>query len=605
MKKALSLLLCLLLFTSIASAENTDDNAAMTYDLRFNNSAWNYDADDDVYWQIGVVYCTSPETIEYESLGIYVPGVYMTALDNGDGTFTCALNSKAMVNGYTAKTAPIIIPVNTAGYAAQPAPTAYSSDVNSYLQAGFIYVYAGCRGRSNGYDADGNLIFSGGAPWGVTDLKAAIRYLRYNCAVLPGDTERIFSFGMSGGGAQSSLIGATGDSELYSPYLESIGAAMTDANGKSLSDAVYGSMCWCPITSLDYADAAYEWNMGQYAPTGTRAEDTWTSALSSDLAEAYAGYINTLGLTDESGTVLKLEESQEGIYASGTYYDYLLSEINRSINNFLSDTTFPYTSGGSFQADGGFPGGSGALLQMGDKPMDDGNLPNGKDMGAGRGAGTSQNAESVSYKTAQDYIDFLNTGGSWVELDAASNTAKIVSLEAFVTHCKSASKSVGAFDDLTRSQAENQLFCTSETDALHFDATIAALLQANEAKYAAYSDWDAAYVDAYTQDLVSNDVLGNSIASRQNMYNPMYYLSNEYDGFGSSTVAKHWRIHTGIEQGDTASTVEMNLALLLAQNASVKSVDFEMVWEQAHTTAERTGDSTTNFIAWVNGCCQK
>lgn len=602
MKKTLSLLLCLLLFASIASAENAVDNAAMTYDLRFNNSAWNYNDDDDVYWQVGVVYCTSPETTEYESLGIYVPGVYMTALDNGDGTFTCAINTKAVVNGYTAETAPIVIPVMTAGYSAQPAPTAYSSGVSSYLQAGFIYVYPGCRGRSNGYDADGNLIYSGGAPWGVTDLKAAIRYLRYNSAVLPGDTERIFSFGMSGGGAQSSLIGATGDSEMYFPYLESIGAAMTDASGNSLSDAVYGSMCWCPITSLDFADAAYEWNMGQYASTGTRAEDAWTSALSSDLAKAYAEYINTLGLTDESGTVLMLEESQEGIYASGSYYDYLLSEINRSINNFLSDTTFPYTTGGSFQADGGFPGRNGAPSQPGDRPMGGGNPPDGIDMG--RGAGASQNAESVTYETVQDYIDSLNTDGTWVEFDAASNTAKIVSLGAFVTHCKNASKSVGAFDDLNRNQAENQVFGTNENDALHFDATMAALLQANEADYAAYADWNAAYVDAYAQDLASTDVLGNSIAYRQNMYNPMYYLSNDYEGFGSSTLAKHWRIHTGIEQGDTALTVEMNLALLLQQNAGVKDVDFEMVWEQAHTTAERTGDSTTNLIAWVNDCCQ-
>jgi hypothetical protein len=31
--------------------------------------------------------------------------------------------------------------------------------------------------------------------------------------------DSIFTFGMSGGGAQSALVGATGDSELYTPYL--------------------------------------------------------------------------------------------------------------------------------------------------------------------------------------------------------------------------------------------------------------------------------------------------------------------------------------------------------------------------------------------------
>lgn len=34
----------------------------------------------------------------------------------------------------------------------------------------------------------------------------------------------IFTFGMSGGGAQSALMGVTGDSALYDDYLQSIGA---------------------------------------------------------------------------------------------------------------------------------------------------------------------------------------------------------------------------------------------------------------------------------------------------------------------------------------------------------------------------------------------
>jgi len=83
------------------------------------------------------------------------------------------------------------------------------------------------------------------------------------------------------------------------------------------------------------------------------------------------------------------------------------------------------------------------------------------------------------------------------------------------------------------------------------------------------------------------------------MYNPMYYLLGFYDGYKTSTVAQHWRIHTGIDQGDTANTVEMNLALALENYTGVKDVEFTTVWNQAHTTAERSGDSTTNFIAWV------
>jgi hypothetical protein len=82
----------------------------------------------------------------------------------------------------------------------------------------------------------------------------------------------------------------------------------------------------------------------------------------------------------------------------------------------------------------------------------------------------------------------------------------------------------------------------------------------------------------------------------------MYYISDYYDGYGTSTVAKYWRIRTGINQTDTALTVEENLKLALESNENVASVDFATVWGQPHTTAERTGTSTDNFIAWVNEC---
>jgi len=212
--------------------------------------------------------------------------------------------------------------------------------------------------------------------------------------------------------------------------------------------------------------------------------------------------------------------------------------------------------------------------------------------------------EPVIYDTAQDYIDALNADGAWVTYDAAAaNTAKVTSLGDFVSHCKSAAKDVGAFDDLNRTQAENDVFGTGEADKLHFDSAMAALLSANQGEYAALSGWDGAYLDAYQGDLGALDSLGKSIEYRLNLYNPMYYLSGYYEGDNSSAVAAHWRIRTGIEQGDTALTVETNLALALRQNEDVEDVDFEMVWGQGHTQAERTGDSAGNFIAWVNACC--
>ena len=519
---------------------NSSSSSNVSYssgdDLHLDMSNWSYDSSSNVYYQIGIVYASKVETESYESMGIYVPGDYMDCKANGD-KYTCTLNTENKVGNYTSETAPIVMPINTAGYSAQKAPTSYSSKgLSDYLDAGFVYVYAGARGRNEGND------YNEGAPYGVTDFKAAIRYLRYNATNIAGSEDRIFVFGHSGGGAQSTLLGATGDSELYTPYLESIGAIMKDDDSNSISDSIAGVMAWCPITSLDYANEAYEWNMGQYTTSNTRASNTWTSALSKDLAEAYASYINALKLKD-GDTTLKLSETGDGVYTSGTYYDYLLSVIEDSLNNYLSD-----------------------------------NYSSTSDM--------------------ENYIKELNSDETWVTFNSSTKKVSISSIEAFVNHCKSASKSVGAFDDLSRSQAENKVFGVKGNTSLHFDPVMADLLKNNASKYSKYSDYKD-YSSEYESDLKVTDSLAKTIEYRQNMYNPMYYLSSYYDGYKTSTVAKNWRIRTGITQGDTANTVEVNLALAL-ENYGISNVDFETVWNQGHTTAERTGSSTTNFISWVN-----
>jgi hypothetical protein len=111
------------------------------------------------------------------------------------------------------------------------------------------------------------------------------------------------------------------------------------------------------------------------------------------------------------------------------------------------------------------------------------------------------------------------------------------------------------------------------------------------------------YGDAYAADLTRTDAQGNTVDVRVDMYNPLYFLDDYYEGYQSSTVATYWRIRTGIDQGDTALTTEINLALAL-ENYGDTQVDFETVWGQGHTMAERTGNSTDNFIQWVNECLQ-
>ena len=131
------------------------------------------------------------------------------------------------------------------------------------------------------------------------------------------------------------------------------------------------------------------------------------------------------------------------------------------------------------------------------------------------------------------------------------------------------------------------------------------VIAANESTYAGLTSWQTSYAASeYTSDFAKTDAVGKDVTYRGNMYNPMYYLSGYYDGYKKSTVAPHWRIRTGIMQGDTANTVEINLALALA-DLGIGDVDFATVWGQGHTMAERTGDGTTNFIAWVKDAVKK
>ena len=579
MKKTVSLILALMLLAVYAAvtAEDQDETGLSKIDM----AKWQYEAADDVYWQVGLSYAATPADSSCETMGIFVPGAYFTGTDNGDGTWTCTVKESGSAGQYTALTAPLILPVNTPGYAAMAAPAGYGSSmgygsISDYTSAGMIVIFAGARGR----DA--------GAPAGVTDFKAAIRYTRWNADLLPGDMDSIFSLGMSGGGAQSAIIGASGNSSLYDPYLKAIGAVMTE------SDAVKGSMCWCPITNLDIADEAYEWNMGN-TRSGLDSEE---QGYSDGMALAFAGYINSLGLKDGQGTVLVLAESGSGIWQGGTYYEYIKSVIETSLEHFLEDTEFPYT----VSASGGFGRGRGGM--GGDRPDNerpDGHFPGGDENNAGGtgfeavdGIGRTNSSSGLSltgtYETAQDYIDALNAGGEWVTWDEATGKVTITSVADFTLRLKNASKGLGAFDQLDAGQGENILFGYGDGSGAHFDAILADLAAGSE------------YAGAFAADLAREDSVGHTVDVRVNMYNPMYYLCPAYEGYRTAEPAVYWRIRTGITQGDTALCTEVDLALAADAYSDQTRVDFETVWGQGHTMAERTGSSTANFIAWVNEC---
>ena len=603
-------------------------------DLALDTSAWRYDEDNDVYYQLGLTYCKSPATKTYESLAVFVPGAYFKAEKNGD-TYTCTVDEKAVVGNFTAATAPVLMPINTGTLSAQMSPTVYGYEgLAPYLDAGCIYVYAGFRGRSAGYDtaSGSDELFPGGSPWPVVDLKAAVRYLRYNAGCLPCDASRVFVFGFSAGGGVSAVLGASGDSALYEPYLAQIGAITHDAEGNAVSDAIAGTASWCPVTSFDVADAAYEWAQGQYASDGTRAEGTWTRLLSQDLAASYGAWVNEMDLRNENDEQLTLDETEAGLFSMGSYASALLATIDEAASYFVQNTAFPYTYTPQRLDEPTFPGdpnlaatrASEAATQTVTPGVSTGAQADGTGEaeadapaeGAQDGAEATADAApaaaplvgvtqvpSTIYDSAQNYFAALNADSWWINYNHRSQSVSVSSLRDFTVRLRPAERAASPFDLPDRSSRTNQLFGIGEESTLHFDAIAGGLVEANIDAYSACEDWDPEYETAWEDDLEKVDALETSMATRVDMMNPLFWLSGHYAGYGQASVAPHWRVNEGLFDTEVPLGSAANVVFALRKYDGVADVAYTPVWGQGHVLAERSGSATSNLISWVISCC--
>jgi hypothetical protein len=185
------------------------------------------------------------------------------------------------------------------------------------LSKGYIVASAGARGRTL-KDKDG--VYTGKAPAVIVDLKAAIRYLKFNDPVMPGDARKIISNGTSAGGALSVLLGSNGNHPDFEPYLKELGAAPA-------SDDIFAVSAYCPITNLENADMAYEWQFNgihdykrnNFAPSGNTvtAPISLTGEqirVSDQLKMLFPVYVNTLELKDEGGKLLTLDAAGNGSF---------------------------------------------------------------------------------------------------------------------------------------------------------------------------------------------------------------------------------------------------------------------------------------------------
>ena len=268
-----------------------------------------------------ITYVANPVDADYQSMNVKVP---------------VAINGEAI----DATNAPILFVIPVGGYMSASVSGASSGPMRGRppgggmggpggntsgvsgssdlaLAAGYVVVEAGARGRDN-QTADGT--YYGKAPAAIVDLKAAVRYLHYNDAIMPGNADWIVSRGTSAGGALSALLGASSDSDLYDSYLEELGAA--DA-----SDTIFAVAAYCPITDLENADIAYEWVFGSLSSD---------SELSQLLSASYSEYLATRSLEGADGYGTLTAENyatylvEHYLSPSATSYLLALSEDERT-----------------------------------------------------------------------------------------------------------------------------------------------------------------------------------------------------------------------------------------------------------------------------------
>lgn len=298
----------------------------------------------------GLSYVANPVEPAYQQLNIYLPKAYL---------------QQQAVGRYNAKNAPIFLPNHVGGYMpALPKAPGLGRDgkpdaIAQALAHGLVVVSPGTRGRTLQNEAG---VFTGKAPAAIVDLKAVVRYLKFNDNLMPGDAERIISNGTSAGGALSALLGASGDAAEYKAYLDEIGAAPG-------SDAIYAVSSYCPITNLEHADLAYEWMFHsiheatrpkrsggpafgpadaqgamaaqpeqgrQPRPTGAPMFNTGPMSpeqikVSALLATSFPAYLNSLQLSWQ-GQPMQLDT--EG---AGSFRGYLLHQLERSAERAQQD----------------------------------------------------------------------------------------------------------------------------------------------------------------------------------------------------------------------------------------------------------------------------
>ena len=454
--------------------------------------------------------------------------------------------------------------------------TSDTNKVGAALARGFVYINMASRSRGAtapaGVFDDG--IYQGKSPAAIVDAKAAVRYLRLNDSLMPGNASRIVVNGTSGGGAQSTQLGATGDSADYFPYLKAAGAAGIDTNGRSsISDSVFAISAYCPIQDMGSADLAYEWMFNVLDTRKQVSADQKAGLIvdasgaelvrasnpdlagSATLMNKFVAYQAGLGLKNEAGAALTTDNMLAALEAE---FKKAASAYVKSGKTFVA-----YNAFGSAAANG-VAGGSGTLY----------------------------------YKN--DFID-VDASGT-VKTFNMANYLKFVAKQARL-------KAVPSFDQVGQTPA---LAATPTADTTKAGATIfgnysggesnlfgtAAQVYSNFTEYAWNNNNGGDTINAKQSDVGFKNTGTTWAANPQQAYLlNQYKLINVLPYVGKTDgITPNWRIRVGARDRDTSFTVAYNMSRALKTDSKVKDMDFALHWDQGHAGNYDVLDA----FAWID-----
>ena len=270
-----------------------------------------------------VTYCDAPFTDEWENAGDYFKMNIKVPVSINGVAFDEADLADAPILFYNPWGGDRGYPVG------DPSQLVHRGNgvVEPAMQNGWIIVEPGMRGGYNIYSGEigsEDYYNYGKLPGPLADLKAAIRYLRYdtNAETIPGDKERIWVAGSSSGGSATVMLGSSGNSPFFDEALEEIGALP----GR---DDVYGVMPSCPVMTRAWGDAALVWERW-----GDLSEVEGAHPINVAQASAFIEYQNGLGITAEFNVGDTIKKGD--LLTADNYADYLMVYVKESAIKHLN-----------------------------------------------------------------------------------------------------------------------------------------------------------------------------------------------------------------------------------------------------------------------------